>query len=471
MLKEKMKAFTDAELALLREIKRGVEKENLRVNHKGELSIKPHPSSLGDPLTNPKITLDFSEAQIEMITPPMSNVMQTYQALQSLHQFIADHLGDEYLWPNSMPCYLPDASCVPLANFGNTPEAKRMHVYRRGLCHRYGRAMQVISGIHYNFSLPSSFLLLWQERFYPKQTLQETANQLYFGMARNFFRYAWVLPYLFGASPICAESSVTQSLPYLKSWEPSSVYAPHATSLRLSDLGYYNKGLSLINVSYNSVEAYARGLIEATETRFPEFEAIGLGEPGHERQLSDRLLQIENEYYSPIRPKPGIPKSNKPSHALLESGVAYLEVRALDLNPLLPINVEVETFAFLDLFLLSCLLRESAPLGAEEFKLARENLKQTAIQGRNPDMMINLHGASMSFQAALNQFFDELQPLVEKMEGILPEGHYLPAFQKQLAKVNEVSLTPSAMILQEMKEMRCSFQDYNLAKIRRFNMS
>ena len=70
-----------------------------------------------------------------------------------------------------------------------------------GLALRYGRTMQSIAGIHYNYSLNEEvWRLLHAEQ-------QSTANAVdyqsdrYLAMIRNFRRTNWLLMYLFGASP------------------------------------------------------------------------------------------------------------------------------------------------------------------------------------------------------------------------------------------------------------------------------
>ena len=151
-------AQTDTQDAL-KQIQRGIEKEGLRVTKYGNLALTPHPRSLGSALTNSSLTTDFSESLLEFITPVCDTAKDALQYLQNIHSFTASRLADEHVWCSSMPCMLPDDASIPLALYGSSNIGTMKTAYRRGLGHRYGRAMQTVAGIHYNFSLPDSF---WQ---------------------------------------------------------------------------------------------------------------------------------------------------------------------------------------------------------------------------------------------------------------------------------------------------------------------
>lgn len=165
-------------------LKRGIEKESLRVRPDGTLATTPHPAPLGSALTHPLVTTDFSESQLELITGVQTNAEACIEELTQIHQAVYRAIGDELLWSASMPCRLPDEASIPIGLYGTSNVGRAKSVYRTGLSHRYGKRMQMISGIHYNFSMPD------------KRT-----NDDYFGLIRNFRRNSWLITYLFGASP------------------------------------------------------------------------------------------------------------------------------------------------------------------------------------------------------------------------------------------------------------------------------
>ena len=139
-------------------IRRGIEKESLRVAPDGNLSGRSHPRELGSTLTHPNITTDFSEAQLELITGVHATPEACIGQLHEIHRYVYSSLDDELLWVASMPCFVGDDADIPVGRYGTSNIGMAKTVYRLGLGHRYGRLMQTISGIHYNFSLPERLL-------------------------------------------------------------------------------------------------------------------------------------------------------------------------------------------------------------------------------------------------------------------------------------------------------------------------
>src|SRR4030095_14922529 len=146
-----MRATPRAALAGLR---RGIEKESLRVRPDGTLATAPHPVPLGSALTHPLVTTDFSESQLELITGVHTSADACIEELTAIHQAVYRAIGDELLWCASMPCRLPEEAAIPIGRYGSSNVGRAKSVYRTGLSHRYGKRMQMISGIHYKFSLP-----------------------------------------------------------------------------------------------------------------------------------------------------------------------------------------------------------------------------------------------------------------------------------------------------------------------------
>src|SRR5690606_21457217 len=272
--------------ARLQGIRRGIDKESLRASPSGALALTPHPAALGSALTHPHITTDYSESQLELITGAHASVEQCLEELTQVHQFVLRALGDELMWVSSMPCVLPPDETIPIGRYGSSNVGRAKSVYRMGLAHRYGRRMQTISGIHYNWSLPG------------------VTDAQYFGLIRNFRRHAFLLLYLFGASPAAASGFVADRRHELQALAPQTVYMPYGTSLRMGRLGYQSDAPASLAVSYDSLDGYAASLHDALTRPYPAYEAIGIVNPGGEyNQLATSLLQIENEFYGTIRPK------------------------------------------------------------------------------------------------------------------------------------------------------------------------
>ena len=192
-------------LSALTQIKRGVEREALRIKPNGALSQEPHPKALGSALTHDTITTDFSESLLEFITPPESSAVKTITQLQDVHKYTIDNIGDEQIWPLSMPCFIEDEAHIPIAYFGESNIGKMKRVYRIGLKNRYGSMMQAIAGVHFNFSFSDDFWKQWAELNGTEHSQDQTSAD-YFSLIRNYRRYCWIIPYLYGASPALCSS-------------------------------------------------------------------------------------------------------------------------------------------------------------------------------------------------------------------------------------------------------------------------
>ena len=335
--------------SVLANIVRGIEKESLRVESSGQLAKTPHPDALGSALTHPSITTDYSEALLEFITAPSTSIDQVLRELEEIHRYTYQHINDELLWASSMPCQLGEDSSIPVGQYGSSNIGRMKTVYRLGLGHRYGRQMQTIAGIHYNFSVPDS---LWQQLQTDEgnqQSLQDYKTDGYFALIRNFRRYFWLLLYLMGAAPAVCKSFVRNRQHDLVAFgdDSHSLHKPFATSLRMGNLGYQSDAQSSLVVCYNDMDQYNRTLKGALETPFKAYEEIGLkDDQGNYRQLTTNLLQIENEFYSPIRPKRTAASGETPLEALQRKGVEYIEVRCIDVSPLAPCGIDRQSIRF-----------------------------------------------------------------------------------------------------------------------------
>ncbi|PCI29182.1 MAG: glutamate--cysteine ligase [SAR324 cluster bacterium] len=444
-------------LSLLKKIKIGVEKEGLRIRPDGRLSQAPHPKALGSALTHPKITTDYSEAMLEFITEPFEGIEPMLDELEDIHRYCYSNIGEEKVWAASMPCILKEEKEIPLAWYGNSNVGMMKHVYRQGLGRRYGRKMQSITGIHYNFSLPAEFWSLYQELLGNKEDPQDFKSASYFGLIRNFARNSWLVCYLFGASPALCKSFLKSEAQPLESWDQETAYLPYATSLRMSDLGYQSQAQDSIFVCYNQLDTYINTLKSAVETEYPEYRKIGVKVNGEYQQLNCNLLQIENEFYSHVRPKQITRPGERPVDALASRGVEYIEIRLLDINPFLPLGLDAEQSYFLNSFLLNCLLEESPRLSCEEFQQVKKDRHEVLMRGRDPQLLLHPQGKPTKLKEAALQLFPKLQQTAALLDQAWGGEKHQQAVQAQMVKFEDPNLLPSAKILNQMKEKKQSF--------------
>lgn len=437
----------------------GLEKESLRVAEDGAISQTVHPVALGSALTNPAITTDFSEALIELITPPCKSVKEVLSYLDDIQKYVYSKLDNETLWATSMPCVVRDSSSIPIAQYGTSNIGTMKTVYRRGLGYRYGRTMQVIAGVHFNYSFSDSFWELYQKIEGNTESRQDFISNQYMGLVRNMLRYGWMIPYLFGASPAVCKSFLHGKPTLLAEFNEYTFYEPYATSLRMGDIGYTNtqEDMAGIKADYSSIDAYVKSLQCAIEKPYSAYEEIGVKVDGEYRQLNANVLQIENEYYSTVRPKQIIQKDEKPTTALRKRGVAYVEIRSLDVNAFEPLGVKEEQLYFLEIFLLFCLLQDSPVLSQLEINEIDMNLIQVAHTGRQPELTLSRHDQAVS----LKDWALELCEAMQELAGLLDEINHTDAYSKSLAAqvecVRDPSRTPSARMLQEMREHKEGF--------------
>jgi len=442
--------------------KLGIEKEGLRIDPQGRLSQARHPTALGSALTHPLITTDFSEALIELITPPCLTPEDAIASLSETETFVHRHLADAAIWSASMPCPVSEAE-IPIAQYGCSDNGMMKHVYRRGLAHRYGKMMQLIAGIHFNYSFSDNLWPALQQTLGDYGDLQAFIADRYLSTLRNVQRYDWLLLYLFGASPAAHEGFVG-ARERLQRFDRETCYAPFATSLRMGDMGYTNRlpaGQSL-SIDCNSLEAYIRTMRAALQTRHAPYEEIGVVVDGVHQQLNTHLLQIENEYYTSVRPKQITQGDEAPSDALRQRGIRYLELRSLDINPFSPTGVEVQQLRFLEIFMHFCLLSESPPQDQSSSHTHRHNLNLTAYRGRDPSLELICEGRPVRLQHWAKRLFDAMQPMAESLDNAQATTAYSEALVDLRQRLERPALTPSARLLAGMREHGESYSDFIL---------
>ena len=453
--------------ASLKGILRGLEKESLRITPKGKLAQTGHPVGLGSALKHRHITTDYSEALLEFITEPLDNIPALLQQLDDIHRFTYQELAknDERLWPASMPSQLPTDAEIPVARYGSSNSGTMKTIYRVGLGHRYGRSMQTIAGVHYNFSLPDDFWRELQQQEGDSQELQAFKTQRYFALIRNFRRYFWLLVYLFGAAPAVSNSFVDGRKHRLQAFgdDTQTQHLPFATSLRMGDLGYQSDAQQSLFVCYNNVTSYLRTLCGAITQSHSAYEAIGVKDTaGNYKQLNTSLLQIENEFYSSIRPKRTTQSGETALQALRLRGVEYIEVRCVDLNPYEPLGVSEEQLRVIDAFLLYCLLSDSPETPEDEYAEWQENQKRIVYAGRDPALTLLRDGNEVAFKDWAHEILERSLDCAKLLDQSYGGEDYVSAVDKQFAKLSNPQLTPSAQVLADLKTQAKSFFEHTL---------
>ena len=449
--------------SLLLGVRRGVEKESLRVaQDNATLAQTRHPAALGSALTHPYITTDYSEALLEFITPASVSIDATEQALANLHRFTAQQLQGELLWNASMPCVVSGDNGIPIAQFGESNVGQMKRIYRNGLSVRYGRRMQAIAGIHYNFSMPDTFWTAAHSLSGVDQALSEFKTEGYLGLIRNFFSRVWLLLYLLGASPtVCASFLQGNRSHPLQAMgdDHHSYYLPFATSLRMGDLGYTSNAQAGMEVCYNDIDQYIATLRDAILTPHPPYRDFQTMENGERAQLNDSLLQIENEYYSPIRPKRVTQSGEAPIVALARKGVEYVEVRCVDINPFTPFGIDADTMRLLDLFLIACLIDDSPPCDEAGQHRNKVNLKRMVNQGRDPDLtLLSASGEEMRLSDLAEPILARMMEIAKWYDTLEASDVYAGVIRRARQQLSDASMTLSARVLAEMDSKGCSFQ-------------
>lgn len=412
----------------------GLEKENNRVDENGNLALTPHPKAFGSKLENPYIKTDFSESQIEMVTPPFETIDETYHFLETLHDIVSLELNDEYLWPSSNPPALPNDEEIPIALM-NDPEEDH---YRHQLAEKYGRKRQLISGIHYNFSFHEEFLKRLYYALHVNNSFKNFKDSIYLKVARNVLKYRWLLIYLTGASPVFDKTYIKKCVQLSEHLDEESYFFPNMNSLRNSVCGYRNE--KIYYISYHSVEDYIRDL-----------QAL----------VNSKELLSMREYYCSVRIKPE--KGKDLVQALVQDGIAYLELRMIDLNPLYKIGVSKETLKFVHLFLLFMLLIEDGPFEEEEQKVAalnHDSLIMNGLQGRlfGEDSYETLEEKALDFFKEMEKMLQVLKPSDETFIRILHQ-------EKQ--KLVNPKLSFAALVKSEIQ--KSSYLSYHMDKAKQYN--
>lgn len=433
-----------------------MEKECLRVDNKGNLALTPHPKSLGSPLMHPEISTDFSESQLELITPTFFSEKKVLNYLKDLHRYLYEKLDDELLWPFSTPAVLPSEDKIPIANYGTSNLAKKEHTYREGLSVRYGRKMQTLSGIHYNFSFSNQFFSLLASRF-GGEANYEYISSVYLHIVRNFLRLGWLNTYLFGSTPAVDKSyQDSPTPPDFKSWGKRTYIGMDATSIRMSEFGYFTKIQSLLSISFDHIDHYIRDIEHATNTPSSYFEK--LSKDLNLKGFNTNLLQSYAEYYSKIRPKGDLKLHEDPLKAFRLGGIYYLEARNIDLNPLSSDGIEEDQLQFLHLLFLYCLFQKSPYLSHEEHQINYANQNLVALKGRKAGLKLQTPSHQLkSLKEWGKEILEGMEQIALFLDKNLPKSPNLLCLKNQLKKIENPEETPSQKVMEELIQNKLDF--------------
>ncbi|HEM6136494.1 TPA: bifunctional glutamate--cysteine ligase GshA/glutathione synthetase GshB [Streptococcus suis] len=311
----------------------GLERESLRINADNSVAQTPHPEALGSRSFHPYIQTDYSEPQLELITPVAHSTKEARRFLGAITDVAMRSMEKtEYLWPLSMPPVI-SADEIQIAQL----ESDYEYQYRVGLAERYGKLLQSMSGIHYNFELGKD---LTQQLFEASDydDLITFKNALYLKLAQNFLRYRWLLTYLYGASSLAEKGFLTDEIGCVR-------------SIRNSNYGYVNA--PDVHISFSSLEQYVTDI---------------------EQAVASGQLSAEKEFYSAVRLR-----GAKTSRDFLTKGITYLEFRNFDLNPFEPLAISQETLDTTHLFALALLWLDDMEQVDEELAQAADLNNRIAL--------------------------------------------------------------------------------------------
>lgn len=390
----------------------GIEKESVRFHPDGRLALTDHPHAFGNRSYHPTIQTDFSESQVEIITPTCTSTREASRQLTAIHDVVLNSLSDdEYLFPFSTPAVLPeDEVDIPIVRV----EDQSQITYREGLAERYGKRKQMISGIHFNFGLkPEFFEKLYQAQsddFKSETSLIDFTNSLYMKMSRNFMRYRWLLTYLFGASPYADESFYGDTKPY----------DYYVRSVRNSVRGYHNTLKT--QVPFTSIEDYADTIYQLIE----------------EGELAE-----EREFYGSIRAR-----GASSLKEMVEKGIKYIEIRSIDINPYDENGISQEQLDFTHYFALFLMWTDRDDRSLEALTLGTEMNEKSAVEPVKDPSQYKEEGLEL------------LAEMKEMLEDIQASDYIKGLVDHAVAVFENPELTLAARLAQEIEAS--SFLDWGL---------
>lgn len=369
----------------------GIEKENIRVDKEGKLSQTPHPAVFGNKLKHPYITTDFSESQIEMRTPPLTDIRQMLGFLVTIHDIISLELNDEYLWPQSIPPVLPEDNEIPIAQFGE--DGKEAQQYREFLAQKYGPKNQLFSGIHFNFSFSEQLLETLFKKSNTNLSFDEFKDEAYLKTTRQLLRLRWMYILLYGSSPV-----VDSSMELTCKLEPGKV-DKHVIGLSIRNSCYGYQNIGELYPDYSSVANFKRSV---------------------ENMINDGKISSPKELYSPVRPK----FIKNPDH------ISYIEMRFIDINPLTKSGITEETLCFLHgLALFGLLSDETDIFDTNAQDMANNYHEYVSLYGLNSMPVVHEHsGKLINIWAEAKKQLQAVKNLFQKLS--ISKSEYLQMMER-----------------------------------------
>lgn len=458
----------------------GIERETHRTDHEGEIALTPHPKKFIDKQIIEQITVDFAESQLEFVTKPHRSLSQVFADLEQIYELASQNINGEFMWPFSMPPRLPAEADIPIARFSYMENGQEKEIYRRGLAVRYGKKIQMISGIHFNYSFDERLLNLLFEKYSSNQSKQDFINELYMKIGRNMLNYRWLLIYLFGASPVADVSYQTVFDEKIKNNESEWLrqcfdqldLLEHATSIRSSRFGYSTEIEDKYHVSYNQLDQYITDLRGILATKNKEYAMMGTENSGEQIQLNTNELQHEGEFYAPIRFKQILGRDETLLDALERRGIGYFELRILDVNPFAKLGITREQADFIHLLILLCLFEENEGLTPEQQRLANKNHQLVALFGRQSNLkLFKPTGEEILLQTWAQEIFNKVCSIANLLDQIIGDTYYIDIVNAEARKLTDKSLLPSDQIITEIEESGDSFLELGLRLARRYQHS
>ena len=423
----------------------GIERETLRIYKDGSLSQTFHPEVFGSKSDNPYITTDFAECQVEMITPPLNTPQQVYDFTNALYDISVSEIGNEYLWPQSMPSIVPNDDEIRIARYDNNEKGNIAYEYRKNLIKKYGGKRQLICGIHYNFSFDENLIRkLYKYEINVEDSKENVSyknfkNTIYLKIARNYLRYRWLIVYLLGASNIVHKTYGCRCCMNISKEIARETFTNEgAVSYRNSDCGYRNK-IELIP-DYSSVENYIGSL---------------------KSFINDELIDSHKELYSAVRLKPK--NVDEFMKSLLNDGIQYLEYRSIDINPFEKGGISLEDLNFLQIFNLYLLIKDEsdyenwqseatenqnniAKYGLDNIDLIKDGIKvskktwslEILNEIRNISTFLNL-GKEKTIDAMIERAKDSKLTYAYKLADVVKKKGYIDAHLELSKKYKEDS--------------------------------
>ena len=398
----------------------GIEWEALRVKRDGKLSLTPHPEVFGDKLKNPVVTTDFSESQIEIITPTFNTIDEAFNTFSILSDIVNFSLpDDEYLWFQSLPCILPYWDKIPIAQYSENGKASQK--YREDLAKKYGVKKQMISGVHFNFSFSDEFLEKLRKLTHENLSIKEFKNIVYLKIARNYIRYCWLIIYLTGCSIAAHKSFSNECIHLMDGYDNrGSYYSTKGPSYRNSSCGY--KNLKNLFPSYDSVDEFTCDVQEF----------IDRGD-----------LSEAKELYTQIRLKPKRPEDML--NSLRKDGIEYVEIRSLDINPFYKSGLVKHDMKFLHLFLIYMLLKQEPDYPDWQME-AKINEEKAAEMAYVDSMRLLRNGSEVTLKSWAADIINEMYGMCEVL-GINEQQ----TLELILLRIKDSNLTYGKRLLQLIK--------------------